>query len=95
VPKLWSPLSKVWSLLVLSQGWYNLIWGLFMEEIVFKALKEKSHLNPEDIQSLLILCDRLFKRNEEISYNLKKALAKIDAMGNRLDFYRSMTIKEI
>lgn len=64
-----------------------------MEETVFKALKQKTYYSPEDIHSLLILCDRLFKRNEEIAYNLEKALAKIDAMGNRLEFYRSTTMK--
>lgn len=66
-----------------------------MEEMVFEALKNKSHYNREDIDSLLILCDRLFTRNGEIASQLEKALGSVDIMQRRIAFYRKTTMREV
>jgi hypothetical protein len=74
--------------------WYNLP-GVYMEEFVFEILKNKRHFSPEDIHSLIVLCDRLFHRNKEIADELEKALGKIESLSNRVDFYRKTTMREI
>jgi hypothetical protein len=66
-----------------------------MEELVFEALRSKKHFSPQDIHSLIILCDQLFKRNREIADELEKALGKLDSMHNRLDFYRKTTMRKV
>ena len=66
-----------------------------MEEEVFKSLRAKRYFSPDDISSLILLCDRLFERNREIGVELRIALASLESVHNRLDFYRKVTIKEI
>lgn len=66
-----------------------------MEEEVFKILKARKYFSPQDIRSLILLCDRLFERNREISIELNAALKNLGMVHSRLDFYRKTTIKEI
>ena len=66
-----------------------------MEEEVFKILRAKRYFTPDDISSMILLCDRLFKRNREIAIELRLALENLGSVHRRLDFYRKATIKEI
>ena len=66
-----------------------------MEDVVFKILKTKKDFTDQDIQMLIILCEKLFKRNEEISIELGKAFEQVDRLTKRLGFYRNVTMKEI
>lgn len=66
-----------------------------MEEEVFKILRAKKYFTPEDISSLILLCERLFVRNHEIAIELGVALNNLVSVDRRLDFYRKATMKEI
>ena len=66
-----------------------------MDQIVFKIMKSKEVFTNEDIHMLIVLCERLFKRNEEMSLELGKSLENIDSLTRRVDFYRNVTIKGV
>ena len=66
-----------------------------MEEDIFKELRSKSFFTPQDINFLLITCDRMFERNKDISEQLKAALERLDILHRRLEFYRNTTFKEL
>ena len=66
-----------------------------MEEEVFRILREKKFFTPDDISSLILLCDRLFERNREIAVELRTALENLGRVHGRIDFYRKATMKEM
>ena len=74
--------------------WYNLP-GVYMEHLVFKILKAKEAFTTEDFHMLIVLCEKLFKRNEDISLELGKSLENIDRLTKRVDFYRNATMRGV
>jgi len=66
-----------------------------MEEDVFRIIRAKKYFSPQEINSLILLCDRLFERNRKIANELMIALEHLGQVHCRLDFYRKTTMKEI
>lgn len=64
-----------------------------MEDLVFEALKAKKEYTAQDIHMLIVLCERLFKRNDEISLDFGKSLEQLDRLNKRIDFYRNVTMR--
>ena len=57
--------------------------------------KTKTEFTAEDLHMLIVLCQRLFKRNQEIALELGKALENIDSLDRRLEFYRNTTMRTV
>ena len=64
-----------------------------MEDAVFKVLRAKKDYSAQDIHMLIVLCERLFKRNDELSLDLGKSLEQLDRLNKRVDFYRNVTMR--
>ena len=66
-----------------------------MEDLIFKIINSKNEFSDADIHMLLVLCKKLFERNEEISLELGTALEKIDRLTERIEFYRNATMRGV
>ena len=66
-----------------------------MEKRVFKLLKSKKFRTHDDFTVLIVLCQELFDKNEEIERQFRGAFHRIIELEQRLSFYRSVTAPKI
>lgn len=64
-----------------------------MDKEALEILKAKSVYTYDDVQMLIVLCDQLIKRNEDIHEFACATIKALQDANDRLDFYRDTTIK--